>query len=56
MTLLNRYRFGVFQCDDFSAVHDPAIEYCLPPAASNITVEKKAVGFTPDLWPLTTSD
>src|SRR3972149_4781103 len=45
MSLVDEYRFGIFNCPDFRSVNDFRVERYLPEPSTNITVEKYAQGY-----------
>lgn len=45
MTVIDEHRFGVFRYSAFASVGDFRVERYLPPAASDITLEKSPQGF-----------
>jgi hypothetical protein len=45
MTVLDKHRFGVFHYATFGEVADFRVERYLPPTSTDITIEKKAMGF-----------
>jgi hypothetical protein len=45
MTLLDKHRFGVFQYSTFDEVNDFRVERYLPPASTDITIDKSTMGF-----------
>jgi hypothetical protein len=45
MSVLDKHRFGVFQCSTFGEVDDFRVERYLPPTARDITLDKYAAGF-----------
>ncbi|MGB7346114.1 MAG: hypothetical protein WBD20_17990 [Pirellulaceae bacterium] len=45
MNVIDQRRFGVFQHANFPEVDDFRVERYLPPAATNITIDKQAQGF-----------
>ncbi len=45
MTILDQYRFGVFEYVGYDAVNDLRVERFLPDAATDITIEKSSRGY-----------
>lgn len=45
MRAVDARRFGAFEYDAFARVMDPRVERYLPPAATNITLDKRPGGF-----------
>ncbi|HYW81538.1 MAG TPA: hypothetical protein VE890_18280 [Thermoguttaceae bacterium] len=45
MNAVDAHRFGVFTYATFDDIGDFRVQQCLPPAATNITIDKTAYGF-----------